>query len=62
MSEQKKHCTILIKRRLKGETGPDPTLQSGELAFDENNGGNLYIGTLESPTLTGANPQDPGTI
>lgn len=36
MEPQRKYCTILIKRRISGEPGPPVSLNSGELAFNEN--------------------------
>lgn len=35
MELQKKHCTILIKRRVSGDAGPPASLAHGELAFNE---------------------------
>jgi hypothetical protein len=45
MEEPKRiHTTILIKRRVSGESGPPPILNKGELAFNETNK-TLYIGS-----------------
>lgn len=47
MEEQRRYCTILIKRRVSGEPGPPPMLIHGELAMNEVNS-TLYIGTQSS--------------
>ena len=44
MEEQRKYCTILIKRRISGEPGPPASLAHGELAVNEGSSV-LYIGT-----------------
>jgi len=47
MEEQRRYCTILIKRRVSGEPGPPPMLVPGELAMNEG-GSTLYVGTQSS--------------
>lgn len=47
MEEQRKYCTILIKRRLTGDPGPPSMLQHGELAMNEVDD-TLYINSQTS--------------
>jgi hypothetical protein len=61
MEEQRKYCTILIKRRVSGAPGPPPMLRPGELAVNEV-GGTLYIGSSESQNLSGNTITDMGTF
>ena len=50
MEPQKKHCTILIKRRVSGDPGPPASLAHGELAFNEVDN-SLYIQT-DNPSVS----------
>jgi hypothetical protein len=59
MEQPRIHTTILIKRRLSGEPGPPPTLNPGELAFNEVDG-TLYIGTTNTNTTSSSGVEDPG--
>ena len=61
MEEQRKYCTILIKRRISGDPGPPPMLQPGELAMNETTN-TLYIGISQSPDLSGGQVRDMGTF
>lgn len=61
MEEQRKHCTILIKRRLTGDPGPPQMLQHGELAMNEVDN-TLYVGTTESEDVSGNIVTDMGTF
>jgi len=54
MEQQRIYTTILIKRRVSGEAGPPPMLQSGEMAMNEVNN-TLYIGTTNTDNLSGEN-------
>jgi hypothetical protein len=57
MEPQRKACTILIKRRISGDSGPPSSLAHGELAFNEVSN-TLHIGT-NNPSLSST---DPGTF
>ena len=61
MEQERRYCTILIKRRISGEPGPPPMLHPGELAVNEA-GGTLYIGTSQSENLSGNTITDMGTF
>ena len=53
MEQERRYCTILIKRRISGEPGPPAFLAHGELAVNETDN-TLYIGTT-TPRLTSEN-------
>lgn len=47
MEQERRYCTILIKRRVSGEPGPPASLAHGELAVNEVDN-TLYVGTTTS--------------
>lgn len=53
MEEQRRYCTILIKRRVSGEPGPPASLAHGELAVNEVDN-TLYVGTT-TPSVSSEN-------
>ena len=57
MEQERRSCTILIKRRVSGDPGPPAYLAPGELAFNEASNA-LFFGT-NSPSLS---TTDPGTF
>jgi len=60
MEQERRYCTILIKRRVSGEPGPPPMLVPGELAMNEGNS-TLYVGTT-AESLSGDQITDLGTF
>lgn len=61
MEEQRRYCTILIKRRISGEPGPPASLAYGELAVNEVNS-TLYIGTTTSEVSSEGGVVDMGNF
>ena len=58
--EERRYCTILIKRRISGDPGPPPSLAPGELAVNEVDR-TLYVGTT-TPNVSSGQIIDHGTF